>query len=238
MTGTIGGSTYGVAKNVTLHGVRVLDCSGSGNYSGIIAGVDWVTANGQTPAVVNMSLGGSRYPPLDSAITSAIAQGVPYVVAAGNDDADACSTSPARVSDAITVASSTSSDERSYFSNYGDCVDIFAPGSNIVSAYHTSDTATATLSGTSMASPHVAGIAALYLEGNPDAAPNEIASAMIDAASQDKITDAQSDNFLLYNKFEDEESSEPDSTHPPHRNSWKRFSNENRRVTIPANGPR
>ena len=201
VAGTIGGNTHGVAKDVTLHGVRVLNCYGSGSYSGVIAGVDWVTAHHQSPAVANMSLGGGGYAPLDSAIMASIARGVTYVVAAGNDYGDACYYSPARVPNAITVASTTSADQRSGFSNYGDCVDIFAPGSSITSSWHTSDTATNTISGTSMASPHVAGVAALYLEEHPNAAPNEIAAAIVDAASEDKVADARSNNLLLYSKF-------------------------------------
>ncbi len=218
VSGTIGGTSYGAAKNVILHGVRVLNCSGSGTYSGIIAGVDWVTAHHQTPAVANMSLGGPSYSPLDNAIAGSIARGVTYVVSAGNDYGDACNKSPARVPNAITVASTTSADQRSGFSNYGNCVDIFAPGgecppcprpcecdclpeNGITSAWRTSDTATCTISGTSMASPHVAGVAALYLEEHPGAAPSETSSATVNSASQDKIADARSDNLLLYSKY-------------------------------------
>ena len=206
VSGTIGGTSYGAAKNVILHGVRVLNCYGSGSYSGVIAGVDWVTAHHQIPAVANMSLGGGANQALDSAIAGSIARGVTYVVSAGNDDKDACSKSPARVPNAITVASTTSADQRSIFSNgrasnFGDCVDIFAPGSGITSAWHTSDTATATLSGTSMAAPHVAGVAALYLEEHPGAAPSETSSATVNSASRDKITNARSDNLLLYSKY-------------------------------------
>ena len=203
VAGTIGGNDHGVAKDVTLHGVRVLNCSGSGSYSGVIAGVDWVTAHHQSPAVANMSLG-PRYryvsPPLDTAINNSIESGVTYVVAAGNSGDDACYYSPARVPNAITVASTTSADQRSGFSNYGACVDIFAPGSAITSSWHTSDTATNTISGTSMASPHVAGVAAVYLEKHPDAAPSAVTSAIVNSANQDKVADAKSDNLLLYSK--------------------------------------
>nr|VFK37915.1 MAG: Peptidase inhibitor I9 [Candidatus Kentron sp. SD]VFK42560.1 MAG: Peptidase inhibitor I9 [Candidatus Kentron sp. SD]VFK77846.1 MAG: Peptidase inhibitor I9 [Candidatus Kentron sp. SD] len=200
VAGTIGGNTHGVAKDVTLHGVRVLDCYGSGYTSGVIAGVDWVTAHHQSPAVANMSLGGGGYAPLDSAIMASIARGVTYVVAAGNDNRDACSKSPARVPNAITVASTTSADQRSGFSNYGNCVDILAPGSSITSAWHTSDTATNTISGTSMASPHVAGVAALYLQNNPGASPATIATTLSVNATKDKLGDvrAGSPNSLLY----------------------------------------
>ncbi|MGH3369314.1 MAG: S8 family peptidase, partial [Nocardioidaceae bacterium] len=152
VAGTVGGSTYGVAKAVTLKPVRVLDCAGSGTNSGVIAGVDWVTGNKTGPAVANMSLGGGVSSALDSAVQSSINAGVTYAVAAGNDNgADACNGSPSRVGAALTVGSSTSSDARSSFSNIGTCLDLFAPGSSITSAWHTSNTATNTISGTSMA---------------------------------------------------------------------------------------
>ena len=162
VAGTVGGSTYGVAKAVSLVAVRVLNCSGSGSTSGVIAGIDWVTGNHQAgqPAVANMSLGGGASSSLDTAVRNSIADGVTYALAAGNDNTNACNSSPARTAEALTVGSTTSSDARSSFSNYGTCVDIFAPGSSITSAWHTSDTATNTISGTSMAAPHVAGAAA------------------------------------------------------------------------------
>src|SRR3712207_561636 len=160
VAGTIGGSTYGVAKGVTLHPVRVLDCQGNGTDSTVIAGVDWVAANRQLPAVANMSLGGGASTALDNSIQSLINSGVTTVVAAGNENQNACNVSPARVAAAVTVGSTTSTDARSSFSNWGTCVDIFAPGSSILSSWWTSDTATATIDGTSMASPHVAGVAA------------------------------------------------------------------------------
>ena len=168
---TAGGATYGVAKGVTLHAVRVLDCSGSGTTSGVIAGVNWVTANHTAPAVANMSLGGGASTALDDAVRNSVASGVTYAIAAGNSNANACSSSPARVSQALTVGSSTNTDARSSFSNFGTCVDLFAPGSGITSAWYTSNTATMTISGTSMAAPHVAGAAALYLATNPSAPP-------------------------------------------------------------------
>ncbi|MEQ8982024.1 MAG: S8 family peptidase, partial [Deltaproteobacteria bacterium] len=180
VAGTVGGTTYGVAKNVTLHGVRVLSCSGSGSNSGVIAGVDWVATNHQSPAVANMSLGGSASTALDNAVNGAVAAGVTFVVAAGNDNSNACTQSPARAADAITVGSTTNSDARSSFSNYGSCVDIFAPGSSITAAWYTSNSATNTISGTSMASPHVAGVAALYLDDNPGATPSQVTAAIID----------------------------------------------------------
>ncbi|NEE13451.1 S8 family serine peptidase, partial [Streptomyces sp. SID7499] len=143
--------------------VRVLNNSGSGTTAGVVAGIDWVTANAVKPAVANMSLGGGADSVLDAAVRRSVASGVTYAVAAGNESTDASTKSPARVAEAITVGSTTNTDARSSFSNYGSIVDIFAPGSSITSSWHTSDSATNTISGTSMASPHVAGAAALYL---------------------------------------------------------------------------
>ncbi|MDY7226713.1 S8 family serine peptidase [Hyalangium rubrum] len=183
VAGTIGGSTYGVAKGVSLHAVRVLGCNGSGTTSGVISGVDWVTANHIKPAVANMSLGGGANAALDAAVEASIAAGVTYAVAAGNNNADACSYSPARTPNALTVGATTSSDERASYSNYGTCLDLFAPGSGITSAYKDSDSATASLSGTSMASPHVAGAAALHLQLNPSATPSAVRTALINSAS-------------------------------------------------------
>src|SRR5688572_15161384 len=154
VAGTVGGSTYGIAKSVRLYAVRVLSCSGSGSTSGVIAGVDWVAQNHIKPAVANMSLGGGASSSLDTAVNNAINAGVTFAVAAGNSNANASNYSPARVSAAITVGSTTSSDAKSSFSNYGSIVDIFAPGSSITSAWRTSDTAINTISGTSMATPH------------------------------------------------------------------------------------
>jgi len=200
VSGTIGGATYGVAKSVTLHAVRVLDCSGSGSTSGVIAGVDWVTANRTLPAVANMSLGGGASTALDQAVSNSIADGVTYALAAGNSNANACNSSPARTPNAITVGATTSSDARASYSNYGTCLDVFAPGSNITSAWSTSNTATNTISGTSMASPHVAGAAAVYLDANPGATPAQVASALSAAATTGKVTSpgSGSPNRLLY----------------------------------------
>ncbi len=165
VAGTVGGTVYGVAKSVTFYAVRVLGCNGSGSTSQVISGVDWVTADHQSneKAVANMSLGGSASNSLDNAVRNSIADGVVYAVAAGNSGANACNYSPARVDEAITVGATSSNDFRASFSNFGTCVDIFAPGVNITSAWYTSDFATAILDGTSMASPHVAGVAALFL---------------------------------------------------------------------------
>jgi subtilisin family serine protease len=200
VAGTVGGSTHGVAKSVRLYAVRVLSCSGSGSTSGVIAGVDWVRSNAVRPAVANMSLGGGASSSLDSAVNNAINSGVTFVVAAGNSNANASNFSPARVSAAITVGATTSSDTRSSFSNYGSVVDIFAPGSSITSAWSTSDTATRTISGTSMASPHVAGVAARYLQGNSGASPSTVRNALVNDATTGRISGLPSgtSNRLLF----------------------------------------
>jgi subtilisin family serine protease len=203
VAGTVGGSTYGVAKSALLRGVRVLDCTGSGSTSGVIAGVDWVRQNHIAPAVANMSLGGGASSSLDTAVNNLSNAGVAIAVAAGNENQNACNVSPARAANAITTGSTTSSDARSSFSNFGTCVDIFAPGSGILSAWFSSNTATATLSGTSMASPHVAGVAALYKQANPSASATTIRNAIVNNASLNKITNVGtgSPNRLLYSLF-------------------------------------
>ena len=200
VSGTVGGAQYGVAKSVKLVGVRVLDCAGSGTTAGVIAGVDWVTANAVKPAVANMSLGGGASTTLDNAVAASIASGVTYAVASGNSNANACGYSPARVATAITVNASDRNDARASFSNFGTCTDIFAPGVGITSAWIGGNTATNTISGTSMASPHVAGGAALYLAANPTATPAQVASALIAASTPNKITNpgSGSPNRLLY----------------------------------------
>lgn len=201
VAGTIGGTTYGVAKAASLVAVRVLDCAGSGTLSGVIAGIDWaVTDHASGPAVMNLSLGGGASSSLDAAVDRAITDGITVVVAAGNSNVDACTVSPARASNAVTVGATTSVDARASYSNFGSCLDIFAPGSSILSAYYTSNTATATLSGTSMASPHVAGAAARILGADPGLRPDQVASALVASSSLNKVTNAgtNSPNRLLY----------------------------------------
>lgn len=203
VAGTIGGATYGVAKNVKLYGVRVLDCFGSGTYSTVIAGVEWVTAHHLKPAIVNMSLGGPVSQALDDAVLASIQAGVTYVVAAGNENQSACDSSPSRIDLAISVGSTTKTDERSSFSNYGPCVDVFAPGSDIQSAWYTSSTATNTISGTSMATPHVAGVAALYLSKHPNATPSEVKNTILEKSVSGRISNvgAGSPNLLVNTQF-------------------------------------
>ncbi len=187
VAGTIGSALYGVIKNVKIFGVRVLDCSGSGTMSDVIAGVDWVTANHKKPAVANMSLGGSASKALDDAVKASVQAGVTYIVAAGNENADACSGSPSSVPEAITVGATTISDSRASFSNFGKCIDLFAPGEDIKSLGISNVTATDTMSGTSMAAPHVAGIAALYLSRHPTASPAEVTAAILNGAISGKV---------------------------------------------------
>jgi aqualysin 1 len=203
VSGTVGGSTYGVAKSALLRGVRVLDCNGSGSTSGVIAGVDWVRNNHIAPAVANMSLGGGVSTALDTAVNNLSNAGVAIAVAAGNSNANACNSSPSRAANAITVGSTTSTDARSSFSNFGTCVDLFAPGSSILSSWFSSDTATATLSGTSMASPHVAGVAALYKQANPSASSTTLRNAIVNNATTNVISNpgTGSPNRLLYSLF-------------------------------------
>jgi subtilisin family serine protease len=203
VAGTIGGATYGVARDVTLHAVRVLDCENSGYVSQFIAGVDWVTANHIKPAVANMSLSANAHQAFDQAVKNSIAAGVTYVVAAGNQNLDACAKSPARTEGTITVGATTSADSRSSFSNYGACVNIFAPGSGITSAWFAGDNAAAIMGGTSMASPHVAGVAALYLEANPHASPATVTGAILENATSDKLSDVGpgSPNLMLFSQL-------------------------------------
>jgi subtilisin family serine protease len=206
VSGTVGGSTYGVAKSVRLVAVRVLGCNGSGSTSGVIAGVDWVTGNhaAGTPAVANMSLGGSASSSLDTAVNNSINDGVSYAIAAGNGDIfgnpqNACNFSPARVAAAMTISATDRTDTKASWANYGSCVDWFAPGVSITSAWYTSDTATNTISGTSMATPHTAGVAALYLQGHPTASPATVRSALFNLTTKGIVKNSNTtNNHLLF----------------------------------------
>ncbi|MEQ1158963.1 S8 family peptidase [Acinetobacter calcoaceticus] len=199
VAGTVGGSTYGVAKNVNLVPIRILGCDGSGASSNVIAGLDWILKNGKKPAVVNMSLGGDASTSLDSAVENLFDNGYVMVVAAGNSNTDACSASPARVSKALTVAATDNTDTRASYSNYGSCVDIFAPGSQINSSWIGSNTATKVLNGTSMATPHVAGVVAEMLQSTPTATPQTISTNLLNQASSNVVKNPSgSPNRLLY----------------------------------------
>jgi aqualysin 1 len=223
VAGTIAGSTYGVAPGAKIVPVRVIGCTGSGTSSGVIAGIDWVTAHRSGPSVANMSLGGQTSQALDDAVNRAISAGVTFAVAAGNENQDACKTSPARVPRAITVGASTNGDSRdTSYSNYGSCLDLFAPGSQITSAWIGSSTDTRTISGTSMASPHAAGAAALYLEGDTSAAPEKVASALVDAAVENVLQNVgtSSPNLLLNTNFSagpPEDGTQPTTAQPTAR---------------------
>lgn len=200
VAGTVAGTTYGVAKQATVVPVRVLGCNGSGTTSGIVAAMDWVAGRASGPSVANMSLGGGASSTLDAAVGRMTAAGVTVVVAAGNESQNACNVSPARAASAVTVGATTSTDARASYSNYGSCLDIFAPGSSITSAWHTGSSATNTISGTSMASPHVAGAAALVLQGSPTASPSQVTAALTGTATTGVVTSAGSGspNRLLY----------------------------------------
>ncbi len=202
VAGTIGGATWGIAKQVRLVPVRVFGCTGGAANSTIVSAMDWVRTNHVKPAVVNMSLGGPAASTIDTAANNLINAGVTLVVAAGNDNQNACNFSPARVANAITVGSTTSTDARSSFSNFGTCLDLFAPGSSITSAWWTSNTATNTISGTSMASPHVAGMAAIVLAGNTGASPATVRSTIVTKATTNRLTSigTGSPNLLLYTR--------------------------------------
>lgn len=199
VAGTAAGEKYGVAKRAKLYSVRVLDCDGSGTMAGVIAGVDWLEKNARRPAVANLSLGGGASRALDQAVQKLINRGVVVVAAAGNDDRDACGVSPGRVKDVLTVAASDREDRRAQFSNWGECVDLFAPGADIRSAWFEKDNQFATLSGTSMAAPHVAGLAALYLGERREARVTEVVRDLLRDASDDRIADPKgSPNRLAY----------------------------------------
>ena len=205
VSGTVGGTTYGVAKNVKLVAVRVLDCSGSGSTAGVIAGIDWVTArknaNPSVPSTANMSLGGGFSSTLNAAVANSTAAGVVYAVAAGNSTADACNSSPSSEPSAITVGATDINDGFASFSNFGSCVDINAPGVSITSAWYTSNTATNTISGTSMATPHVVGTIALYLQVNPTATAAQVDAALKSNASTTASVPAGTTNKFLYSGF-------------------------------------
>ncbi|MFB7182558.1 S8 family serine peptidase [Streptomyces sp. NPDC056257] len=192
VAGTIAGTAHGVAKKAKVVAVRVLDDNGSGTTEQVVAGIDWVTKNHSGPSVANMSLGGGADEALDAAVKRAVASGVTFAVAAGNESSDAGQGSPSRVPEALTVASSTEDDQQSDFSNFGSVVDLYAPGSEITSAWKDSDTAVKTISGTSMASPHVAGAAALYLAAHPSATPADTAAALTGAATKGAIKNPSS----------------------------------------------
>jgi hypothetical protein len=206
VAGTTAGTVWGVAKQAEVVSVRVLDCSGGGTISGVIAGVNWVASTATGPSVANMSLGGGASTALDDAVRASVASGITFVVAAGNSSADACRYSPARVSEAYTVGATTRTDARASYSNYGSCIDIFAPGSDITSSWIGSSSAIRTISGTSMASPHVAGAAALYLQMNPSASPTEVMAAISDNSTKGIVNSggrrtATANNNLLYTMF-------------------------------------
>ncbi|MFD3401672.1 S8 family peptidase [Kribbella sp. NPDC058693] len=200
VAGTIAGTTYGLAKGAKVIAVRVLDCKGSGSTESVVAGIDWVTKNAKKPAVANMSLGGGADEALDAAVKASVGAGITYAVAAGNDSADACQSSPAREPSAITVGATDDQDQRASFSNFGKCVDLFAPGVDITSVGITDPDATAKMSGTSMATPHVAGGIALYLADHPEATPADVATALVGNSTPDKVGDPgdASPNKLLY----------------------------------------
>jgi subtilisin family serine protease len=201
VAGTAGGSSFGVAKGATLVAVRVLTCTGSGTTTQIVNGINWVTQNAIRPAVANMSLGGSGVnTTMNNAVANSIASGITYALAAGNNSSDACNFSPALVPSAITVGATTITDARASFSNFGTCLDIFAPGQGITSAWSTSDTATNTISGTSMASPHAAGVAALIASANPSFTPAQVRDRMVADATTGVVTSpgTGSPNRLLF----------------------------------------
>lgn len=205
VSGTVGGKTWGLAKEVKLVGVKVLGCDGTAPDSDSLEGIEWVTKNAAKPAVVNMSMTFDTKNIGDEAMRGLVGSGVSAVVAAGNDGADACDAGPAYLPEVISVGATDEQDNQAGFSNYGSCVDIFAPGNNITSASNQDDTGNTNMSGTSMASPHAAGVAALYLQTNAAATPEEVSGALTDNASKDKVQNPGegSPNLLLYSGFID-----------------------------------
>ncbi|UZN03861.1 S8 family serine peptidase [Cellulomonas sp. S1-8] len=200
VAGTVGGSTVGVAKDVALVSVRVADCQGYALTSAVVAGIDWVTSAHDGPSVANLSMESTEVPVIDQAITRSIASGITYVVAAGNRGEPACDRSIAKVPAAITVGATRPDDVRRASSNYGACLDLFAPGQDIGSAWSGSDTELRFVSGTSMAAPHVTGAVARYLEEHPAATPAQVSAAIVDAATPGVVGEAltQSPNLLLH----------------------------------------
>jgi subtilisin family serine protease len=217
VAGTVGGTQYGVAKGVQLVAVKVLNCQGSGSTAQVVDGINWVAQNAVKPAVANMSLGGGADNAIDNAVRQAIQAGVTFAIASGNSNADACTSSPARVTEAITVNASDRNDARASFSNFGTCTDIFAPGVNITSSWNASDTATNTISGTSMATPHVTGGAALWLAAHPTDTPAQVQAGLVAAATADKIGNAGggSPNKLLFTGAGGGTPTDPPPTTPP-----------------------
>ncbi|MFI8853332.1 S8 family peptidase [Streptomyces sp. NPDC053499] len=184
---TVAGKAHGVAKKANVVAVRVLDDQGSGTTEQVVEGIDWVTKNAKAPSVANMSLGGGADEALDKAVQNSIKAGVTFAVAAGNESSDAGNSSPARVKEALTVGATDNKDAQATFSNYGEALDLYAPGVDITGAWNTGDDATDTISGTSMASPHVAGAAAVYLSGHKDATPEAVSKALTEGASKDVV---------------------------------------------------
>jgi subtilisin family serine protease len=204
VAGTVGGAVYGVAKDVNLIAVRVLDCNGSGSFSGVIAGMDWVADNASGPSVANMSLGGGSSQSVDDAVGRMVDKGVPVIVAAGNGnrggrEQDACGYSPAGAPKAYTIGATSSNDSKTSWSNYGDCVDMFAPGASITAAWHSSNSAINTISGTSMAAPHVAGVAALYLQNNSNASSQAVYDAITEYSTKNIVNNSRTaNNHMVY----------------------------------------
>ncbi|MEL6985031.1 MAG: S8 family peptidase, partial [Actinomycetota bacterium] len=215
VAGTAAGASYGIAKGANIWDVKVLNCRGEGSTAGIAAALDWVRVNRSGPSVVNMSIGtNGAVPSLDMATEQLVGSGVVVVASSGNENTDACNSSPARAPSALTVGATDRNDRRPSYSNYGSCVDLFAPGDGIRSAAHTSDTGSVLESGTSMAAPHVAGVAALFLGSNPNATPAQVEQAIESAATPGVVSDARSANLLLYTGLPDTPAGPPEVGNP------------------------